>query len=215
MNPRGIIGSLFGSIRWEFFLVWPLVLVLVYAGFFAHSRLLAKGFNELLAPIILGAATVVMLVRWLGERQPLVLILTVLDATFLCRELHFAGTTQGVYVALLLLGVWAVYWWPNLRTDLRDNGTTPYLLFAFLTYVVSQAIARRAFRHILPLEATSDVFRTGLEEVFENLAHLAMLLVAIRGFPRTAGDEERSARATRPTPHCGSAMAGTDREETV
>lgn len=190
MNPQRSIRELLGACRWELCLIWPVVLVLVYAGFFAHSRLLGKGFNEFLAPIILATATVVMLTRWFGERQPLVLMLTVLDAVFLCRELHFAGTSKGVYVALFLLGIWAIYWWPNLRRDLRSNRTTPYLLFGFMTYVLSQAVARRAFRGILPLEATSDVFRTGLEEVLENLAHLTMLLVALRGFPRSREEEE-------------------------
>lgn len=189
-NPPSLIRRGLGCFRWELCLIWPVVLAFVYAGFFAHSRLLLKGFNEVAAPAILGVAVLVMLVRWLGERQPLTLILLGLDATFLCRELHFEGTGAGVYVALLLVGIWTLFWWRNIRDDLLGSSTTPYLLFAFMTYVLSQAVARRAFRDILPLEADSDVFRTGLEEVLENVAHLAMLFVALRGFARRSEDED-------------------------
>ena len=189
-NPPGLIRRWLGCFRWELCLIWPVILAFVYAGFFVHSRLLSKGFHEVAAPAILGAAVVVMFVRWLGERQPLVLILLALDVAFFCRELHFKGTSMGVYVALPLIGIWTLLWWRNIRDDLRCSGTTPYLFFGFMTYVLSQAVARRAFRGILPLEADSDVFRTGLEEVLENVAHLAMLFVALRGFARRSEDEE-------------------------
>ena len=69
-----------------------------------------------------------------------------------------------------------------------------------MTYVLSQAVARRAFRGILPLEADSDVFRTGLEEVLENVAHLAMLFVALRGFARRSEDEEEEEEGSCPLP---------------
>ena len=198
-NFLGMIRRLLGYFRWELCLIWPVVLAFVYAGFFAHSRLLSKGLNEVAAPVILGVAVLVMLARWLGERQPLILLLLVLDAIFLCRELHFEGTTKGVYVALFLLGIWTALWWRNIRDDLRRSTTTPYLLFGFMTYVLSQAVARRAFRGILPLEADFDVFRTGLEEVLENVAHLTMLFVALRGFTRKDEEEEENPPLPKPS----------------
>jgi hypothetical protein len=186
---------LLSCIAWETLVVWPAFLILAYAGFFAHSFVMSKGFNEILAPIVLGLAGLIFLARWRQERQPLMLLLSVLDAALFCRELHFAGTTKGIYVALALIAVWAMLWWRHIATDLRESDTTSVLLFALMTYALSQAVARRAFRGILPLEAQSDLFRTGLEESLENLAHLSMLLVAILGFGRW-DDEEDDESAT-------------------
>jgi hypothetical protein len=176
--------------RWELYLVWPVFVILVYAAFFAETGFLSKTLHEVLAPVLLGLAGLVFLTRWVGERQPLVLILLALDVALFCRELHFAGTSKGIYVALLLVAVWSVLWWQNIASDIIESKATPYLLFALATYVLSQTIARRVFRGILPLEAESDFLRTGLEESLENLAHLSMLVVAMLGFSRGAQEDD-------------------------
>jgi hypothetical protein len=190
VRPPTLRRRLLSCFVWGSLLVWPAFLILAYAGFFAHSFVVRKGFNEILAPIVLGLAGLVFVARWRQERQPLMLILSVLDVALFCRELHFAGTTKGIYVALALIAVWAMLWWRNIATDLEESDTTGVLLFALMTYALSQAVARRAFRGILPLEAQSDLFRTGLEELLENVAHLSMLLVAVLGFPRWDEEED-------------------------
>ena len=119
-------------------------------------------------------------------RDPLHLILGCLSAAFLCREIPFAGTSVGVYVALVALVVWVVLWRKRLAAPLEHGQTKSWLLVTAGMYVLSQVIARRVFadRHlgihmgILPQE---ELLHIPMEEVCETVAHICLIVTSFAG----------------------------------
>ena len=99
-----------------------------------------------------------------------------LAVALLCREIHFAGTHHGIYVALAAISLWAWYWRERLSVPFNRGPLRPLLLSSFAVYIFSQLIARRIFRGILPDEARLHI---PLEEVAENVGHLVLLATAL------------------------------------
>ncbi len=116
--------------------------------------------------------------RW----DPLQLMLACVSAAFLCREIHFAGTSIGVYVVLVFLGVWAILWRDRLVVPLERGQVKSWLAIAATMYLLSQLIARRVFaeRH-LGLLPNEDSLHVELEEFCETVAHLCLIVTSFAG----------------------------------
>lgn len=153
-------------------------MVLVYVAYVLQwSQLLDKSLQETLALVITVLAFISFSLRYYSGRSPVHLILVVLAVVFFCREVHFAGTSSGVYVALVVIGAWVMYWRRRLK-PLIDNGQFRFWLVSTLgTYLLSQLIARRVFR-FLPHESELHV---PLEEIVENAAHLMLFVTSFVG----------------------------------
>ena len=99
-----------------------------------------------------------------------------LSGAFFCREWHFAGTSTGVYVVLVLLGFWAFKQRRLFDKFIGKGRFRIWLFSAFATYLLSQLIARRFFRHLyLPQEAQLHI---NLEETVETMAHVMLIVVS-------------------------------------
>jgi hypothetical protein len=95
-------------------------------------------------------------------------------AAFFCREWHFAGTSKGIYVALVVFAVWAVKRKVKFEKIVGNGWLKVWLIAVFVTYFLSQLIARRVFRYVyLPREAELHI---SLEETVETAAHLMMIV---------------------------------------
>jgi len=129
------------------------------------------------APYLVALATAIYAARAARTRNPLHVLLAVLGAALTCREIHFAGTGTGVYVALAALAAWAVLWRKRLREPLRDYRHVAWVLAAAAAYILSQVIARRAFRFI-PGE---HAIHRSLEECAETAAHAVFIVSALVG----------------------------------
>ncbi len=164
--------------HWWPLLIGPVAMVLVYvAHVLQWSRLLDKSLQETLALVITVLAFVGFAIRYYRGRSPVHLILVVLAVVFFCREVHFAGTSSGVYVALVVIGAWAIHWRRRLK-PLMDGGQLRFwLVSTFATYLLSQLIARRVFR-FLPHESELHI---PLEEIVENVAHLMFFVTSFVG----------------------------------
>jgi len=132
--------------------------------------------HETVALALLAAATAAYLAAAWRGRSPLHVILTVLAAAFLCREIHFVGTSNGLYVALVVLVVWAWHWREHLIPATAAGQLRPWLCASACTYLLAQLVARRVFRG-MPLEETLQD-PGWLEEAVETMAHVVLLITA-------------------------------------
>ena len=162
---------------WWPMLLPPLVIPAVYAARAAGWEVLVgKGLHERLALVIVAAAVVVFAVRWWKRRDPLHLVFAVVSIVFLCREIHFKGTHQGVYVGLGLIAVWCVVWRRRLIEELQGRPRKQrWLAMVVWSYALALLVQRRAFK-FLPDEADLHI---QMEETLENLSHAFLVVFGL------------------------------------
>ncbi|OEU60765.1 MAG: hypothetical protein BA870_12345 [Desulfuromonadales bacterium C00003094] len=147
-----------------------------------------KGGLEALAIWLVATILLVLLTKSFISRDPLMIYLAVLALVFLVRELDdtvltvFSDTYRvqsKKLVDLILVGMvlWGLAWHEKIFASLNRFMMLKISIFGvFWTYLFSQIIARRAFRHVLPNERLLHV---PLEETAETAAHLFFLFVAL------------------------------------
>jgi len=145
-----------------------------------------KGPNEVAAIYIMSAATAVFLLRSILFRQRFDVLLLALAAAFLCREIHFAGTSKGVYVAVAIIGLWGWAWRDSIIDAMEGRRTMKTVLVGMVwSYFVSLVVQRRLGKH-LPFGEDFHNFEhsvhVALEEVTENISHTIFLLAGLAGF---------------------------------
>jgi hypothetical protein len=166
-----------------------LAVILVYAvnHFDIYPWFITKNFHEGLAPLLVGAIFLILLIRSLISRDSLMIFLAVLALVFLVRE--FNATTFFLFgveylfkskklvdCLLVGMGLWAYGWHEKIFVCLNRSIPLKVLLAGMLwTYLFSQLIARRVFRDILPNERLLHI---PLEETAETAAHLFFLFCA-------------------------------------
>jgi hypothetical protein len=109
-----------------------------------------------------------------------------LVATLFMREVHFTGTSTGVYVGLLILSIVLVRHAAPWRQTLVSPGFATPLVVAFGCYFMSQTLDQRWWK-FLPAE---DVWHTVVEETLEVTGHvfiLALSWLATRGSGSSSG----------------------------
>ena len=166
---------------------WPVLLAplsLLVLTFIAQQvdTTNAKRYSEMVSPTILGIATAVFALRSWRTRNPLYMVLTGLAVAFTCREIHFAGTTHGIKVALVILVIWTVYWRKRLFQSAGNVSHVRWVAASASMYAMSMIIAKRVFseKH-LGMIPNEKALHIPLEEGLELLAHLLLLLAAIMG----------------------------------
>lgn len=168
--------------RWWPVLIGPaaLVVLVLIAEQFAPGVM--KVYTEPVSPPLLGVATLVFALRAWRTGNPLCAILTGLALAFTCREIHFAGTHRGIYVALVVLVIWTIHWRKRLAVAIRDTTHVRWVASSALTYVLSMVVSRRVFsaKH-LGMIPNEDIIHITLEEGLELVAHLLLLLSAFMG----------------------------------
>ncbi len=137
-------------------------------------RTLHREIHEVIALILTPIAIIVHTLHFQNGRRPVHLILAVLAVAILCREVHFAGTTKGIYIAIGIIAAWAALWFKRIKPNLDEGQMGLWIAGAGCSYLFSQVIARRAFR-ALPYE---DPLHIALEETVENVAHMLLIITA-------------------------------------
>ncbi|MHC5077298.1 MAG: hypothetical protein ACYTFM_12850 [Planctomycetota bacterium] len=171
-------NSLRQYIKWWPALLGPLTMVLVYTARFLDIQwIVSRGPNENIALVLVGISLVGFTVQAILFRSEFHLFMAVLCGAFFCREWHFPGTSKGIYIALGILAFWAVMRRKKLETYIKKNSMVKiWIPCTFATYFLSQLIARRAIRGILPIE---DQMKIALEESVETMAHIMMIAVCL------------------------------------
>ena len=163
--------------QWWPLLLGPSTMLTVYTAYFAkYPGFYNKRIHETLALIILSLVVLNFLSCALLYRRLIHIVLSVLTAALFCREWHFAGTSTGIYIALALIGIWSFVYRKKLMEAIKSGPLKSWLNATFLTYILSQLIARRVFRSLLPME---NELHVPLEEVVETTAHLMLLVASI------------------------------------
>jgi len=148
------------------------------------GELVSRGANENMALILVGISVLGFAVQSIKYRQEFQFFMLALSAAFFCREWHFYGTSNGIYVALGLLAVWAFMRKDQLGSFFSGNAVEVWAWTAFTCYLLSQLIARRVFRYVhLPSEEQMHIY---LEESVETMAHIVMIITCIISWVRAA-----------------------------
>jgi len=163
---------------WWPLLFGPAIILTVYISYLLNPTPSCwvgnKARLEMLAIYFTSAATIIYLIRVIFSRNPVFILLFALSLTFLCREIHFAGTSAGVYIALGILGAWTLLWQDRIFEGLKKGALLKWVISTFSVYFLSQLVARRVFR-FMPLE---DILHVPFEEMLENGAHLLLITTA-------------------------------------
>ncbi len=161
------LGYLLACVNY-WMLLAPLVATLVLGLLIYHSPVRsAQSVMEPLALAVLGASCAACLVRLAVSRHPFFLWATALAGVLLAREIHFAGTSAGVYLGLLLVAVGALHHFERLKDHLASKTLLTLLATGFVTYFFSQTLDLRWWRGF-PGES---VVHVPLEETLEVLGH--------------------------------------------
>lgn len=171
--------------------LWALFPVLIAVAVVCAGQLAGnetkywKGSNETAAIFIMSATVAIFLLRTILFRQPYDYLLLALSIAFLCREIHFQGTSKGVYVAVAIIGVWAWIWRDSILDAMEGKITLKTAVAGMIwSYFISIIIQRRVFKHI-PLGDGFHNFEhsvhVALEEVTENASHLMFFAVGLLG----------------------------------
>lgn len=169
---------------WWPLLFWPIGIALIpLAHRQGWSWLLNKGYYETVGLALIGLAAGLFLGRaracGRGEHaDPLRLILGCFAFALLAREIHFPGTGDGVYVAMLACAIWAWLWRRRLAPLWVRKPVSGYFLAALATYALSQLVAQR-FMRFLPYEGQPHDLHIYYEEISEVIAHLILVLSAL------------------------------------
>ena len=112
-----------------------------------HSEfLILKEHQEALAIYLMSIAVLIFLVRSLLYRLEIDYILLTMAVNFLCREIHFVGTDNGVVIVAAIVLAWVIYWkdrlWANIE---KAKAVQIALAGTAFTYFLSILIARRVF----------------------------------------------------------------------
>ena len=179
--------SFFSNIDWRVFLIAPLGILLI-AIIFEPQRdiFVIKIVPEIMALVLTGAAVAVSGFRLRIEDNPLVLLMFAFCLAFFSREIHFAGTSTGVYIAVVAIGVWAWRWRERLVAPVNTGQFKSWLFAAGWTYFLALLIQRRFFKHVFPesLLNWEHAMHVPMEEWMEVLAHALLLLTVLSGFNR-------------------------------
>jgi hypothetical protein len=165
------------------------VLFVYWADASGYQALILKEPHEVIAIVLMGAATVLFLIRTVYCRTQIDLILFVMSVNFLCREIHFKGTDNAVVIVAGLVFIWGMFNRKQIWDSIKDARLFQICLVgAAFTYLLSILIARRVFSlahfPILPNELKLHI---ALEEILENIAHLCLFIsgtVAFRSIPK-------------------------------
>lgn len=134
-----------------------------------------KPVQEIAAPVVIGlsAALVLAVHRWVGAKFSLLLACFVWS--LFLRELHFWGTNNGFYIALVVLVIWGWLSRSQMGDFLEHTSIRYYLSGAFLIYLLSK-IVDRGYLAFLPDFAT---WRHNLEETLETCGHILVFCLVV------------------------------------
>lgn len=144
--------------------------------------IILKSNHEILAIVIMSLTSAILLYTFCKSTLSVSKAMFALAVAFLCREIHFAGTDKGVYVAVVLIAAWCFLRRENLFKELRERPRLKMMLLTTgTTYFFALLVQRRAFKKILPesYKYLEKWIHIPLEEVSENAAHLCFLICAI------------------------------------
>jgi len=165
-------------IDWWPLLLGPGIFFVVYISYHlnptASCWVVNKSRLENIALVLTSAATIAYIARAFISKRFIFTFLAVLSGAFLCREIHFTGTSVGIYIALVALALWGIYKQDEIFENLSKGCFLQWLVSTVFVYFLGVLMARRALK-FLPLEHDLHV---AFEEMLEDGAHLMLFITA-------------------------------------
>ncbi len=163
---------------------WPIIpillVVVIVIGRLIYVDVLPgenvmRPFMEWAALRILPTAALIAIVRFGIQREKFFVWVTGLAAVLYCRELHFVGTSAGVYIGLGLL-LWIVmHWYWSFASYLSSRRVLTVLCAIFFLYFVGVTLDRNVWKFI----PDRGVWASPLEEVIEVMGHAGVIVLSL------------------------------------
>ena len=135
----------------------------------------AKPPLEIAAVVLSAALMLIAAARFIITRHVFFLWSTVLFLLIMCREIHFEGTDEAIFIGLAILFGIILRKYDLFRTYLDNPWVVNLLVAGFFTYFLSQTVDQRWWRAV-PGEELAHV---PLEESLELLGHLIIGFAAV------------------------------------
>lgn len=138
-----------------------------------------KPVMEIIAPTIIGLTAILTLFVHYWTRELFTLMLAFLVWALFLRELHFYGTSKGLYITVTALAIIASLKRENLRAFLSRRAIGTLLPLAMWTYFISKMFDRHMFR-FLP---DYGLWHNNVEETLEVIGHaltFALVIMTLR-----------------------------------
>jgi hypothetical protein len=127
----------------------------------------AKQGLEIAAVVVSGLFMLIAAVRYIVSRHVFFLGSAVLFLLIMCREIHFEGTDEAIFIGLVVLLGIVLLKYDRFEAYLANPWVVNLLVAGFVTYFLSQTVDQRWWR-IIPGE---DLVHVPLEETLELLGH--------------------------------------------
>ena len=163
-----------GQIRLPMLIIPPIAAVSLGIACYYQGAFVQKHVVEAAALIVLGAAMLVGGLQWAIKRDAFAGWVLGVTLALFCRELHFMGTSSGVYVALVFLALFAWFKYPWFADYLAHRRNLTLLAMAMFTYALSVSIDQHWWQFDVILN-----MGTTLEECLEIVGHAFVLLLAL------------------------------------
>ncbi len=160
-------GRLMSSFNYRFLIVPPLVTVLLWIIMANGVFKAEKPPLETASVVVSGLFMVIAAVRFIGSRHVFFLWSTALFLLIMCREIHFEGTDEAIFIGLLLLLGVVLLKYDRLKDYLANPWVINSLVAGFFIYFLSQTVDQRWWQDF---PGESLVF-VPLEETLELLGH--------------------------------------------
>ena len=174
-NPGPLLAAGAKRVFWPAMVIPPLLAGLLATAVCREwAPWLKEETMETVALVVVAAAMAIVLLRLATARRPFFIWLTVLIAALTCREIHFEGTSAGIYVAfaVLLIAAWLKH--PMFEEYFASRTVTTLLAMAFFSYFLAKSLDQHWWKAI-PGEPT---FERPVEETMEVIGHVFMAILA-------------------------------------
>jgi hypothetical protein len=163
-----------GHFNYRFLIVPPVITAILWIlmanGFFRPQ----KEPLEIAAVAVSGLLMLIAAVRYILSRQTFFIWSTALFLLIMCREIHFYGTDEAIFIGLvILLGI--LFLKDRFKAYLANPWVINLLIAGFFIYFLSQTVDQRWWRTI-PGEGLIHV---SLEETLELLGHVLIGMAAV------------------------------------
>jgi len=130
---------------------------------------------EIAAVAVSGMFMLVAAVRFMLSRQAFFLWSAALFLLIMCREIHFDGTDQAIFIGLVILLGIILYQYDRFKPYLANPWVINLFVAGFFTYFLSQTVDQRWWR-VIPGE---DLVNVSLEEILEMIGHVMIGSAAV------------------------------------
>ena len=135
----------------------------------------SKPVQEIAAPVVIGLAAGLSIAVHYRLRQLFSLMLACFAVALFLRELHFTGTTFGLYSTVFVLAVWGNAKWERIRDFAANREIASLLACAVWTYL----IAKMFDRHYLSFLPNYYGWHDNVEETLESFGHLMVFALVV------------------------------------